>query len=187
VTTSSPKPPFRFGPFLLGWLFPGLGHIMSGNAKRGLYAMSGILILFVTGVAVGGIDSVDRTEDRLWFFGQAGAGPITLAVGYANDTLLKTGSAAPMLEAPSIPGGPRVSLSAFKGVAHANDFGTLLVFLAGLLNVCVMLDAAVREPSSDAPTSGRRVGDGSARPAPAATSTASTASTTPASGGGGAA
>ena len=181
MTTSSPKPPFRFGPFLLGWLFPGLGHIMSGNARRGLYAMSGILILFITGVAVGGIDCVDRKEDRLWFFGQVGAGPITLAVGYANDTLLKTGSAAPMLEAPSVPGGPRVSVSAFKGIAHSNDFGTLLVFLAGLLNICVMLDAAVREPSSDAPTSGRRVGDGSSRPAPASAS----APAPTASGGGG--
>lgn len=179
MTTTSPKQPFRFGPFLLGWLFPGLGHILSGNAKRGLYAMAGILLLFVTGVAVGGIDCVDRTEDRLWFIGQAGAGPITLAVGYANDTLLKTGSAAPMLEAPSPPGGARVSVSAFKSIAHANDFGTLLVFLAGLLNICVMLDAAVREPSSDGPTSGRRAGDGSAKPVPASTAAPA------ASGGGG--
>ena len=80
-----------------------------------------------------------------------------------------------MLEAPSVPGGPRVSVSAFKGIAHSNDFGTLLVFLAGLLNICVMLDAAVREPSSDAPTSGRRAGDGGSRPAPAP-ATAPTAS-----------
>lgn len=50
-------------------------------------------------------------------------------------------------------------VSAFKGLAHANEFGTFLVFLAGLMNVCVLLDALVREPRSDATTSGRRAGD----------------------------
>ena len=57
------------------------------------------------------------------------------------------------------PGAPRVTASVFKGLAHANEFGTLLVFLAGLMNVCVILDALVREPSSDAPTAGRRASD----------------------------
>jgi hypothetical protein len=133
---------------------------MAGNVRRGLYAMAGVLLLFVTGVAVGGIDCIDRTEDRLWFIGQAGSGPIAFGVSYANDALLKSGSAAPMIEMPpSRPDGPKVTVSAFKGIAHANDFGTLLVFLAGLLNVCGMLDAAVREPSSDEPVSGRRAGE----------------------------
>jgi hypothetical protein len=148
---------FRLTSFLIGWIFPGLGHIVAGNVGRGLYAMAGVLILFVTGIAVGGIDCVDRTEDRLWFIGQAGSGPIAFATSYANDALLKSGSAAPMIEMPrSRPMGPEVTVSAYKSVAHANDFGTLLVFLAGLMNVCVMLDAAVREPSSDGPISGRR-------------------------------
>ncbi len=53
-------------------------------------------------------------------------------------------------------------VSAFKGLAHANEFGTFLIFLAGLMNVCVLLDALVREPRSDAPTSGRRSGDAAA-------------------------
>jgi hypothetical protein len=146
--------------FVLGWVFPGLGHIAAGNVRRGLYAMAGVLILFVTGVGVGGIDCVDRNEARLWFIGQAGSGPIAFAVSYANDALLKSGAAAPMIEMPSQgQRGSKVTVSAFKGVAHANDFGTLLVFLAGLMNVCVMLDAGVREPSSDAPSSGRRSAD----------------------------
>lgn len=154
-----PVQPFRPVSFLLGWVFPGLGHITSGNVRRGLYAMAGVLLLFVTGLAVGGLDCVDRTEDRLWFIGQAGSGPIAFAASYANDALLKSGSVAPMIEMPSLPRAPKVSVSAFKSIAHANDFGTLLVFLAGLMNVCVMLDAAVREPSSDAPISGRRASE----------------------------
>lgn len=158
--TDAPSPqPFRPASFLLGWVFPGLGHIAAGNTRRGLYAMAGVLLLFISGIAVGGLDCVDRTEDRLWFIGQAGSGPIAVVASYANDALLKSGSAAPMIEMPTMRGAPKVTASAFKSVAHANDFGTLLVFLAGLMNVCVMLDAATREPSSDAPVSGRRAGE----------------------------
>lgn len=159
---SAAQQPFRPLHFVLGWLFPGLGHMVAGNVRRGLFAMTGVLMLFVTGVAVGGIDCIDRNEARLWFIGQAGSGPIAFAASYANDALLKSGSAAPMIEMPSYPRAPKVTVSAFKGVAHANDFGTLLVFLAGLMNICVMLDAAVREPSSDGPVSGRRANDAKA-------------------------
>lgn len=190
MSESRSSNPFRFGAFLIGWVFPGLGHIVSGNAKRGLYAMIGVLTLFFSGVLVGGVDCVDRREDALWFLGQAGAGPIAFGASYANDAFLKSGSAAPMIEMPSYPGAPKITVSAFKGVGHSNDFGTLLVFLAGLLNICVMLDAGTREPGSDRPTSGRRAGDASPRKgAPAATTTPSSttpSSTTPSSTTGGA-
>jgi hypothetical protein len=190
VSESSPSNPFRFGAFVIGWVFPGLGHIVSGNAKRGLYAMAGVLTLFISGLLVGGVDCVDRREDALWFLGQAGAGPIAFGASYANDAFLKSGSAAPMIEMPSYPGAPKITVSSFKGVGHSNDFGTLLVFLAGLLNICVMLDAGTREPSSDHPTSGRRAGDGGPRKGAPAASTApsattSTTSTTPSSSTGG--
>ncbi len=122
--------------------------------------MTGVLFLFLSGVLVGGVDCVDRTEDRLWFVGQAGCGPIAFAASFVNDSMLKSGSAAPMIEMAAPPGAPKVIASTFKGVAHANEFGTLLVFLAGLMNICVMLDAAVREPKSDAVIgSGRRSED----------------------------
>lgn len=157
---SSPSNNFRPLPAVLGWVFPGLGHIVSGNAARGLRAMAGVLMLFVGGILVGGVDCVDRREDSLWFIGQAGCGPIAFAVSTVNDMMLKSGSAAPMVEMPSYPNDPRVYASSFKGIAHSNEFGTLFVFLAGLLNVCVLLDAAVREPSSDGRTAGRRKNEG---------------------------
>lgn len=179
VSESSPSNPFRFGAFLIGWVFPGLGHVVSGNAKRGVYAMAGVLTLFISGLLVGGVDCVDRREDALWFLGQAGAGPIAFGASYANDAFLKSGSAAPMIEMPSYPGAPKITVSSFKGVGHSNDFGTLLVFLAGLLNICVMLDAGTREPGSDRPTSGRRAGDAGPRKGAAAATTPT--STTPTS------
>jgi hypothetical protein len=144
---------------LLGWIFPGLGHIAAGNTRRGLLAMSGVMFLFLTGLLVGGIDSVDRKEDSLWFVAQAGCGPIAFVASYANDSLLKSGEAGTLIEMPPTVG-QRVFASSFKGLAHANEFGTFFVFLAGLLNICVLLDAAVREPASDAPTAGRREGEG---------------------------
>jgi hypothetical protein len=153
---SSPSNTFRLLPAILGWVFPGLGHIISGNAARGLRAMAGVLVLFIGGILVGGVDCVDRKEDSLWFLGQAGCGPIAFAASAANDMMLKSGSAAPMVEMPSYPNDPRVFASSLKGIAHSNEFGTLFVFLAGLLNVCVLLDAAVREPSSDGRAAGRR-------------------------------
>ncbi|MEY4116927.1 MAG: hypothetical protein RLZZ116_255 [Planctomycetota bacterium] len=152
--------PFRPVGAILGWVFPGLGHIVAGNVKRGLLAMSGVLFLFLSGILVGGIDAVDRKEDSLWFIAQAGCGPIAFATSYANDTLLKSGEAAPLVEMPSLQSQPKVYASSFKGLAHANEFGTLLVFLAGLLNVCVLLDAGARAPNSDGATGGRRSGEG---------------------------
>jgi hypothetical protein len=123
--------------------------------------MCGVLWLFFTGLLVGGIDSVDSKEDWMWFrYGQAYCGPIAFVASYANDSLLKTGEAAPLIETPAPPNQPRVFASSFKGLAHANEFGTFFVFLAGLMNVCVLLDAAVREPNSDGASSGRRSGEG---------------------------
>ena len=150
---------FRPVPALLGLVFPGLGHVATGHRGRGMRAMSGVLLLFVTGILVGGIDCVDRKEGRWWFVGQAGCGTIAVGASIANDLLLKSGRAAPLIEMPTPPGADPNRASAFKGLAHANDFGTLLVFLAGLLNVCVLLDAAVREPAVEEVRSGRRAGD----------------------------
>lgn len=158
-TDQSTQTSFQPVAAVLGWIFPGLGHITTGNVLRGLWAMAGVLLLFVSGVLVGGIDCVDQKEDRLWFIGQAACGPIAFATSYANEALLKSGSAAPMIPLPPSVLDPQPKASAFKGLAHANDFGTFLVFLAGLMNACVVLDALVRVPRSDTVTSGRRVGD----------------------------
>lgn len=144
---------------IAGWVFPGLGHIVNGNVRRGIAAMAGVLLLFGTGVLVGGVDAVDRKEDSLWFIGQAACGPITFAADWANTAFLKSGSAAPMIPLPPSVLNQTPQASAFKGLAHANEFGTFLAFLAGLMNACVILDALVRAPRSDRAMSGRRAED----------------------------
>jgi hypothetical protein len=63
----------------LGWLLPGYGLIRLGHRRRGAWAMSAVLGLFASGLVIGGLDSVDRREDGLWFVMQAGAGPVAFA------------------------------------------------------------------------------------------------------------
>lgn len=150
--------PMNFGAAALGWIFPGLGHVVLGQARRGILAGTGVLILFVGGLLVGGLDAVDRKEDHLWFIGQAGAGPIAFAASYGNEAILKSGRHGELLPAPSPYGAPpgaagaRPMVSTSKGLAHANEFGTFFTFLAGLMNFVVILDALQRrrdEPDSD--------------------------------------
>ncbi len=159
MASSPSQPSYQPVAAIAGWVFPGLGHIVSGNTRRGVATMVGVLFLFVCGILVGGVDCVDRKEDKLWFFGQAGCGPITFVADWANHAFLKSGSAAPMIPLPPSIANPTPQASAFKGLAHANEFGTFFVFVAGLMNVCVILDALVREPRSDLPATGRRSED----------------------------
>ncbi len=139
----------NFGAAVLGWVLPGLGQIVIGEKRRGIMALIGILGLFITGVFIGGIDCVDKDEDRLWFAGQVVAGPIAIGTAYANDFFLKSGRATELLPTPPsmaemMRGVTPKPIPAAKGLAHANEFGTLLCFLAGLLNLVVIMDALVR-------------------------------------------
>lgn len=150
----------NFFPAFLGWLFPGVGQMVLGDRRRGLLAMAGVLLLFLGGVLVGGVDCVDKDEDRLWFIGQACAGPIAFATAYANDAWLKSGKVGELMPTPppasGDPNAPK-QVSSLKGLAHPNEFGTLFCFLAGLLNLVVILDAFVRAPVE--PSRDRRAGD----------------------------
>jgi uncharacterized membrane protein YgcG len=122
----------RFDPtrLVLGWLWPGLGHLSLRQPRRGVLIMAGVLAMFLIGVLVGGVDVVDRREDFLWFLPQAGNGPIAFAADYLNATYVKTG----------ITGTPSLN--------RVNDLGTLFVALGGLLNLAAMIDAATRHPAS---------------------------------------
>ncbi len=158
--------PLNFFPAFLGWVFPGLGQIVLGERRRGFLAMGGVLLLFFSGILVGGIDAVDKDEDRLWFAGQACAGPIAFVAAFANESLLKSGRMGELLDTPSggIPPtkpGEHGKISSRKGLAHPNEFGTLFCFLAGLMNLVIVLDAFNRMPAEAAQD--RRAGDGKAR------------------------
>jgi hypothetical protein len=125
----------------LAWLWPGLGHLSLGQRRRGALIMSGVLFLFASGVLVGGVDCVDRREDRLWFWAQALCGPIAFAVDLANQTLTKP------LPADPDPANPQDLLRLRrKSLGRVNEMGTLYCALGGLMNLVVILDALYGPP-----------------------------------------
>jgi type 1 glutamine amidotransferase len=138
------------GP-VLNWAFPGLGHVVLGHRKRGFLAMAAILGMFGCGLLVGGIDAVDSVEDAPWFIAQSGNGPIALATDWANQNILKTGKVGELLPAPApldplgrpLPG--KHTMSSFKGLGSANEFGTLFIALGGLMNFILVMDISRRD------------------------------------------
>ncbi|MBX3386431.1 MAG: hypothetical protein KF768_07660 [Phycisphaeraceae bacterium] len=76
---------------LLAFLLPGAGHYYLGYRKRGVRIGLGVALLFVCGLLFGGIDSVDRRENPLWFwfYGQMWSGPAVFAVDWAHQRHFK--------------------------------------------------------------------------------------------------
>lgn len=151
--------PQRIRPLamLLAWIWPGLGHISLGERVRGFRIMGGMLLLFFGGLLIGGVDSVDRREDTLWFLPQAACGPIAFAADLANTALLKSAPPDQLLSPPEPSGSGRLlppTVSKRRGLAHPNEFGTLFIALAGLMNVAVILDAGFRRGGHAAPALG---------------------------------
>ena len=131
--------PLTPGAAILAWLWPGAGHISLGQTRRGILIMAGVLFLFLGGVLIGGVDVVDRKEDRLWFVAQIFCGPIALATDYVNQSVIKP------LDNPSDPPNERQGLKT-KSLGRVNEIGTLYCALAGLMNFVVILDALQYRP-----------------------------------------
>ena len=70
-------------------LLPGLGYAVRGELTRAFAAGGAVLALFFGGMFIGGIDVVDRQEDRISFMGQALVGPVAFAVDYIHETQFK--------------------------------------------------------------------------------------------------
>ena len=140
LMTTEPGNTFNPLAALMGWVVPGLGHWIIGEKGRGALILGGVVFLWASGLLIGGIDSVDKTEDKLWFYAQAGSGPIAFVVDGLNDRLIKSGSWGEMLDAPKA--GRQVS--SYKSIAQMNEYGTLFTALAGLMNVVALLDAGSR-------------------------------------------
>ena len=124
------RPAAAFIAVVCAWLLPGLGHIVLGQRARGGRIMAGALFLIFSGMLIGGVDSVDRVDDRLWFYAQAVNGPIVLVADAVNQRYVK-----------HLP--PERQLDT-KGLGRANEMGTLFIALAGLMNLAVIFDVVSR-------------------------------------------
>jgi hypothetical protein len=168
TTTPQPAPQAPAGPTvfdplagLLAFAIPGLGHIYQGEIKRGLLVALGVLGLFFGGTLIGTIDVIDRTDNPIWFAGQALVGPIAFGVDYVNQHYLKVIDPSTGQHRPAGPrevrdpdgraalaplGSPAQST---KSLGRMNELGTLFATIAGMLNLIAVIDAAFsgRRPS----------------------------------------
>lgn len=154
---------------LLAFALPGLGHIYRGETARGLLAAAGVLGLILSGCLIGGIDVIDRKEDRWWFVGQALAGPVVFGLDWVNQSQLKAWGQPPAGGEARLrsgfPGEARTFDDASrrwvwrradnatppstKALAKVNEIGTLYVLCAGMMNLIITLDALL--PARPAP------------------------------------
>lgn len=100
---AAPRSPEPLQPLagVLGLVLPGLGHAFLGHTRRGLLIFTGVMGLFASGLLIGGIDSVDRREDFIWFLGQGLVGPTAFAVDYAHQHHFKVADARKVVADPS--------------------------------------------------------------------------------------
>ena len=132
---------------LLAWLVPGAGHMYLGRYVRGLILLLTISGLFWSGVAMGGVLTVDYEAERWWFIADMFAGVHGLVSYYRQKNVYE-----------ALRRDPEVVQSAGPTEAvidkRLNDKGLALVHpvdniarayagIAGLLNLLCMFDAAV--------------------------------------------
>jgi hypothetical protein len=150
--SSDNVPAFRPVALLAAAALPGLGHVITGERKRGLLAGGAILGLFFGGIFIGGIDVIDAREDTAWFAGQAFVGPLAFGVNHLHQNSLKVidprtkqpRSARPTEGRDATTGGPVANGTPpnRKSIGKMNEIGTLYAAIAGMLNLIVMIDAA---------------------------------------------
>ncbi len=144
---------------LLGWLLPGLGHVLIGKAARGVILGVTILMIYLGGIFIGGIGVIDsqspEAEDggkrplALWFLGQALIAPSLglniynhhLQEVYRDEVLSEEYSENdawyPFVDTAKAPYEPSFS--------KTHEQGLLYTSLAGLLNLLVLIDLVFLE------------------------------------------
>lgn len=141
---AKPATPQQLDPLaaILAWLVPGLGHVVIGQRQRGLILMVSIHLMMAVGLLIGGIDVVDRKEDRWWYMGEVMGGPIPLLIDRYHQSLKvekrHPRSRQTVMAAPGPADNPKYEPS----LARVNELGTLFVTLAGMLNLMCIIDVA---------------------------------------------
>ena len=122
-------PPPHVGPAIAGWLVPGLGHLLLGRTRQGLWLLAAIGGLWVAGLLIGGISVIDHQNESEWFVraGQVFVGP-SLGVNALHQALKPHAD-------------PAESAALVPSLGRVHEQGVLFTGLAGLLNLLAILDA----------------------------------------------
>ncbi len=133
---------------LAEWFLPGLGYWLIGQRLRGVVIGITILLLFVAGLAIGGMRVIDAPTGftmplifaKPWFIGQVLTGPVSLAANYIANNW-----------------GTHIDPNTLKqaaGVAmshsRVNEIGVLYTAVAGMLNLMAMIDCSYRASNEGA-------------------------------------
>ncbi len=158
--------PFNTPPLVIvvaaAWALPGLGHVLIGEAKRGIIAGVTLIALFTSGLLIGGVGVIDSKADPvpLWFAGQTLIGPITIILNEYHQGLKASLDKQVSLHATDLRESrhgstyddakldlltrtdppPVYRLS----IGRVNELGTLYCTLAGVLNLLLILDVVGR-------------------------------------------
>lgn len=101
---------------ILGWLVPGLGHVLYGRKGKALFYFAMIALAFIVGLWLGEWRVVHRTRFPLYLIAQLWAGGPALLALFLTEGLRVT-----------------------HDIAYV-DVGLLFTATAGLLNVVAMVD-----------------------------------------------
>lgn len=114
---------------VLGYLIPGAGYVWLGESRRGGLVALGVLWLVVGGMLIGGVDVVDREEDKWWFVLQAGAGPVVWGVDRYHQGVK---GATPAVVT--------------RSIGRVNEVGSLFVAMGGMINAIAVIDCLWSSP-----------------------------------------
>lgn len=137
-----PEPQWHIAQAAAGWFVPGLGHLLLGEKSRGIVIGLAILFVWLSGLLVGGISSVNRQEHPAWFAGQVMIAPSLLVDAYRSVGPKPKPHDAQTYYVPSL--------------GRPQELGLLMSTMAGLLNLLAIVDVAYRHGSAAA---SRKEGD----------------------------
>jgi len=134
------------------WLIPGAGHVYLGRITRGVVIFVTIAALFWSGVAVGGVLTIDAKTERWWFVANLFAGVhgvvswyrfrVTMRTKTAEAAQTRTAEAARRGEEPlqldEVLARDKIAL-----VAPADTVARTYSGVAGLLNLMCIFDAVI--------------------------------------------
>jgi len=134
----------------LAWIIPGAGHVFLGRKLRGLILFVFINALFWSGVAIGGVFTVNPRQQRWWCAAQMFTGACGTA-GWYRQTRAHAAALGKARERVTQSGGELSTEQAYKEVLVEDKLS--LVYpaetvaiaysgIAGMLNLICIIDAA---------------------------------------------
>ena len=137
---------------VLAWIVPGAGHVYLGRTRRGIIIFVTIAATFWAGVAIGGIMTVDRQNQRWWFIAEMLTGVHGLVGQYRHKQLMSriTEEFEPQIEQAQAVEGPigrrafideKLAERQLALVAPVDTVALAYAGVAGLLNIMCIFDA----------------------------------------------